>query len=154
MRLVFVDTSAWIAMGSQDDQYHQPAVDFFKVLASERARLVTSDFVLSETYTGLSGIVRPQAIESFRNWVCSSMDKGRLFLERVEPGIFDEAWEIFMRYYEHGPSYTDCTSIVIAGNISADCAFAFDNHFPIMGVDAQPFVPARKRTKRGKAPGV
>ncbi len=59
MRLVFVDTSAWIAMGSQDDQYHQPAVDFFKVLASERARLVTSDFVLSETYTGLSGISAP-----------------------------------------------------------------------------------------------
>jgi predicted nucleic acid-binding protein len=152
LRLVFVDTSAWIALGSQDDQYHQPAVDFFKILDSERARLVTSDFVLCETYTGLSGTVRPQVIESFRNWVFSSMDKGRLILERVGPGIFDAAWDILMRYYEHGPSYTDCTSIVIAESISADCAFAFDNHFPIMGVDAQPFVPARKRTKKGKAP--
>lgn len=152
MRLVFVDTSAWIALGSRDDQHHQPAVDFFKVLASERARLVTSDFVLSETYTGLSGMVCPQAIESFRNWVSISINKGRLILERVGPKTFDEAWDVFMRYYEHGPSYTDCTSIVIAGNIAADCAFAFDNHFPIMGVDAQPFAPTRKRSNKRKAP--
>lgn len=141
-----MDTSAWIALGSRNDQYHSPAKDFFKRLATEGARLVTSDYVLSETYTGLSGVVSAKVLESFRLWISSSVEKGRLFLERVEPRVFDEAWEVLMRYYEHGPSYTDCTSVVIAGNISADCAFTFDNHFPVMGVEAQPFVPSRKRT--------
>jgi predicted nucleic acid-binding protein len=145
VRLVFVDTSAWIALGSLDDQHHAPAGDFFKQLKAERARMVTSDYVLSETYTGLSGRISAKALESFRSWMSSSVGKGRLFLERVEPVVFDKAWEVLMRFYEHRPSYTDCTSLVIADTISADCIFSFDNHFPAMGMHTQPYTPPGKR---------
>ncbi len=89
-------------------------------------------------------MVTAEAINSFNLWISSSIEKEKLILERIEPAIFEQAWKVFMRYYEHGPSFTDCTSVALCLRIKADCAFAFDNHFPIMGVDAQPYAPPGK----------
>ena len=48
MSIVFVDTVAWIALGSRGDQLHLRARDVFRDLVRERRRFVTSEFVLLE----------------------------------------------------------------------------------------------------------
>ena len=48
---IFVDTSSWCALYDPSDQYHQKATDFWKKLKSQPTRLVTSEYILDETYT-------------------------------------------------------------------------------------------------------
>ncbi|MCS7209832.1 MAG: hypothetical protein NZ874_09700, partial [Fimbriimonadales bacterium] len=51
-RLVFVDSSAWIALASKDDHSHALARAFFlQEIQARRRVFATSNFVLSETLT-------------------------------------------------------------------------------------------------------
>ena len=51
MRLVFVDTSAWVALKHKGDSLWKQATDLNRSLLTSGARYVTSNFVLDETYT-------------------------------------------------------------------------------------------------------
>lgn len=47
----FVDTSAFYALIDADDYHHKDCVGLFTLLARSRARLLTSNHVLFETYS-------------------------------------------------------------------------------------------------------
>lgn len=51
-RKIFVDTGFYIALANKGDERHQEAVEAWRVLP-ERTKFVTSDLVVSETYTRL-----------------------------------------------------------------------------------------------------
>ena len=53
LTLAFVDTGAWIALLVPRDQHHVRAREFFRSMPRD-TRLLTSDYVLSETVTWLS----------------------------------------------------------------------------------------------------
>jgi len=48
---VFVDTGGWIAMAVSRDQYHQQAAFYYQGLSRNKVPLLTSNYVLTETYT-------------------------------------------------------------------------------------------------------
>jgi predicted nucleic acid-binding protein len=47
----FLDTGAFLALADEDDKYHSAATPVYAELLQARAQLLTSNFVLSETYT-------------------------------------------------------------------------------------------------------
>lgn len=49
----FVDTGAWLAIKNSRDRKHEAAAAAVSGLRMRRDRLITSDYVLDETYTGL-----------------------------------------------------------------------------------------------------
>ena len=49
----FVDTGAFIAITDKSDQYHSKATAYFRKLLKLRHPLLTTNFVLDETYTRL-----------------------------------------------------------------------------------------------------
>lgn len=51
MAPVFVDTGAWIAMAVVRDQFHKEAASCYRKLSVEKLLLVTSNYVLIETYS-------------------------------------------------------------------------------------------------------
>ena len=55
-RVVFWDTSAFLALMNSRDALHQQAVTISQVLAHEQARMLTTDAVLTEVANGLSRI--------------------------------------------------------------------------------------------------
>lgn len=138
--LVFVDTSAWVAMGLKKDKVnHARAISFLAKMKEEGAIMVTSDYVLDETFTVLmSRKVELDNIVLFQKTLENNMQAGTLRLVSVDDDVFKHAWAEFRRYYEHAVSFTDCTSYVIANRIQADCMFSFDAHFRIMGQDVKP----------------
>jgi predicted nucleic acid-binding protein len=138
--LVFVDTSAWVAMGLRKDKAnHARAASFLAKMKEDGAVMVTSDYVLDETFTVLmSRKVELGNIVLFHKTFETNVLAGTLKLVNVDDDVFKNAWAEFCRYYEHGVSFTDCTSYVIANRIQADCIFGFDDHFRIMGLDVQP----------------
>ena len=99
-------------------------------LSSQPVRLVTTNFVLDETYTGLRGKIQHTAILRFRDSVRQSR---RLSVIRITEAVEDQAWEIFARYEDKDFSFTDCTSFAMMQQLGITTAFAFDEHFGQFG---------------------
>lgn len=130
MQRVFVDTSAFIALLDPRDDCHAQAVHLEQSLSSRAVRLVTTNFVLDETYTGLRGKIQHGAILRFRDSVRQSR---RLSVIRITEALEDQAWEIFAHYHDKDFSFTDCTSFAVMRQLGITTAFAFDEHFEQFG---------------------
>ena len=52
--MIFVDTGAFLARYVERDQYHDAAIEHWRVLQKDRRQLFTSSFVLDETFTLLA----------------------------------------------------------------------------------------------------
>ena len=130
MRRVFVDTSAFIALLDPRDDCHLQAVHIEQALSSRAVRLVTTNFVLDETYTGLRSKIQHSAILRFRDSIRQSQ---RLSVVHITEALEDQAWEIFARYDDKDFSFTDCTSFAVMRQLGTATAFAFDEHFEQFG---------------------
>ena len=136
--LVFVDTSAWIAVAVKKDKNHQIAADYYKDLLKIPARLVTSNYVLAETYTRLRYDVSHQKILEFYGIILEACKENRLAVIWIDERLERDSWEIFKKYSDQMFSFVDCTSFAICKKIKVDQVFAFDDDFKIMGFLVKP----------------
>lgn len=128
--IVFVDTSAWIALLTRNDQSHPAALTIQSQLRNEKARLLTSDYVVDETITWLRYRVGHAAAVAFGEMVLRSQ------LTEVAPinqPLLDAAWDIFKKYADQEFSFTDCTSFALMQAVHVNRVFSFDHHFRVMG---------------------
>ena len=133
MSLVFVDTGAWLALAVRRDQYHRAAVDHYTRLSDERTRLLTTDYVMLETYTRIRYDDGHRQALQFHETITRALDQGRLELEWVSRQTHEKAWQIFEKYEDQLFSLVDCASFVIAGEARVDQVFGFDRGFLTMG---------------------
>ena len=138
MAPVFVDTGAWIAMAVVRDQFHKEAASCYRKLSGEKLLLVTSNYVLVETYTRIRYDDGHAKSVKFHSLIQEAVKAGRLKLEWVTPTIHQEAWDIFEDYADQVFSFVDCTSFVIARHAGIKEVFAFDQHFNTMGFMLRP----------------
>ncbi|MEK6651319.1 MAG: PIN domain-containing protein [Nitrospirota bacterium] len=123
---VFIDTSAWIAIADSNDQYSSEAGQLYTDLILRREPLVTSDFVLVETYNLLLKTTGNKASINFSNKL-----KAIPFLRVVSitQHDWDRAWRIIEKYNDKDFSFTDCTSFALMERLKIRSAFTFDAHF-------------------------
>jgi uncharacterized protein len=128
MTAVFVDTSAILALLNPLDESHGAARSVFAKLESSEARLVTSSFVLVETYALLARRLGLEAVVAFRRefaplldvvWVGSTLHESGLDL-LLDRGLRDL-------------SLVDAVSFLVMREHRIDEAFAFDRHFRAEG---------------------
>ena len=133
MRRVFVDTGAWDAIEDDGDPHHTRALQF-KNEISEKCVLVTSDYVLDETFTLLLMNIGYERTILFGQTIETLRRTGVLQVIHVMATQFAEAWEVFQRFNKDKSwSFTDCTTHVIMKQMGIQEAFAFDRHFEQMG---------------------
>jgi len=137
MQAAFVDTSAFVALVDPLDTWHEKAVPAEQILAQEQASLVTTNFILDETYTTLRGKVRHSVIVRLGESIRKSR---KLATVRISEAIEESAWDIFVRYEDKDFSYTDCTSFVVMKQLDMATAFVFDRHFDQFGFTRLPDV--------------
>jgi predicted nucleic acid-binding protein len=134
----FVDTGAFIAVTDRSDQYHERAVAHFRKLLQTRHPILTTNFILDETYTMLKRKLGADAAITFGIAIKTS---GQLEILTIDEEIEKRAWEIFKKYRDQDFSYTDCTSFAVMKMKKMKTAFAFDTHFQIFGFHLVPPVP-------------
>lgn len=132
---VFVDTGAWIAGMIRKDQHHRQAREIWSRLRGERARLVTSTFVLDEALTFLR----------YREGRAAAVKLGRSILQSalvelidVDRPCLDRAWDLFREEDELTLSFTDCTSFAVIETMDLRRVFAFDTDFRSTGAQLLP----------------
>jgi predicted nucleic acid-binding protein len=122
---VFLDTGAFLALADEDDDYHSVAKSIHAGLLGAHAKLLTSNFVLTETYTLIRFKVGHNAAVDFMK----RFDQTGIKTLRVTEGIEHAAKAIFMRYDDKDFSFVDCTSFALTDHHRLDHVFAFDSHF-------------------------
>ena len=131
--MIFVDTGAWAAYISPDDQYHQIALRW---MAQNRQPLITTDYVVDELLTLLKARGEPRRAQQLGELLfrVSSTRLARLHFLTEEDIL--AAWQVFQAYNDKEWSFTDCTSKVIIEKFGLTQAFAFDQHFRQFGTAA------------------
>jgi predicted nucleic acid-binding protein len=128
-----VDTGGWIALAVKRDRYHDKAATYYRKISNANVRLVTSNYVLSETYTRIRYDDGHAKALQFNASIQEAIKAGRLNLEWVTSAIHKSAWDIFEKYDDQEFSFVDCTSFVIANRVGVKEVFGFDDHFKTMG---------------------
>ncbi len=137
--MIFVDTSAWAAIEDKRDVHHHSAIRYKDKLVNSRERLLTTNFILDETYTLLLLDIGYQRTIHFKNQIDEMTRSYLLTILQVTPEIEKEAWKIFERFnIDKTWSFTDCTSKVIMDRFNLTHAFKFDHHFEQMGFIKEP----------------
>ena len=133
--MIFVDTGAWIALLNQRDQHHRDAVAVLEGLQQQQIRLLTTDYVIDETVTRLRYDTNHALAVTFLDRIELLVETEILTIAEIDKNVFVEAKALFCQYDSVQLSFTDCTSFVICRVNNVSEAFAFDHHFPIMGID-------------------
>lgn len=120
-----MDTGAFLALADEDDDYHTAAKSVYSDLLSPKTRLLTSNIILSETYTLIRSRVHHRAAVEFMR----RFDQSGIKVLRVGEATERTAETIFVRYDDKDFSFVDCTSFALIDYHELDCAFAFDAHF-------------------------
>ena len=133
--MIYIDTGALISRHLAKDQYHQPSVAFWNVIAKKGESCVTSNFVLDETFTLLGrrgGYTF--AAQRARNIYASETVK------IIRPDRDDElkAIDLFEKYADQNLSFTDCISFVLMQTRKIKRVFTFDSHFQFLGFQTFP----------------
>lgn len=126
---IFVDTGAWYAASVPSDPDHAAASSF---LRSDRARLVTTNFIYDELLT----LFRTRGhLERGKDWI-AQVRQGRWEVVSVS---VDDVWlatDVFFNLSDKAWSFTDCTSRVVIARLGIQQAFALDDHFLQFGTVA------------------
>jgi len=126
---LFVDTGAFIALTSPEDEYHSAAVSFYRESRDSGARFFTTNLVVCETMNYLKA--RVSHAVAVRFW--ENLKKaGHITIVIVTPALEESAFALFKRYADKGYSFTDCTSFAVMKALKLRKAFAFDRHFEQM----------------------
>jgi uncharacterized protein len=122
---VFVDTGAHYALTDAHDPDHEEAMRLLQQIAHHRHAMVTSNFVLSESYTL---ILKRMGWEIAIRYV-ENLKAGSTRLIRAGSEDETRAWEILRQYRDQDFSYVDATSFAMMERLGFQVFFAFDGHF-------------------------
>jgi len=127
--VVFLDTGFILAIRNSDDINHSKATALMKECLSGRfGSIIVSNFVFDETVTlTLVRTHNKNLVEDIGNYILNSPRIKLLHLSEPE---FLATWELFLRYFENGLSFTDCSILVMAKLFESNVYIAtFDRHF-------------------------
>jgi uncharacterized protein len=129
---VFVDTSAILSFISKTDSSHERALKTFDALRSSSASLVTTSYVLVETYALLHRRLGKVAARRFREEFSPILE-----VIWVNQALHERALELFLGS-PRSISLVDAASFVSIRDLGVEKVWAIDRHFDDEGFDVLP----------------
>jgi uncharacterized protein len=125
--MIFVDTSAWLALVDAHDRNHSSAVRVARRVArGEFGKQATTNYVLAESLTIIRRHLGTEAAVKFASSLETS---GEVRVFWIEPVHHREAVELMSKRPDKQWSMFDCTSFVVMRSLGMDSAFAYDDDF-------------------------
>lgn len=127
---LFVDTSWFKAFSDPKDDFYKSAIGQYKTIKENNIKLITTNYILDESYTLIRKRVGYQSVMDFNEMLPSLV--GTLKLVRITPHDEFEAWTWFKKDWSD-LSFTDCTSFAVMKRLELKDVATFDNHFARAG---------------------
>jgi len=121
---VFADTSGLLALLNRADEHHARAERAFATLRTRQTSLLTTSFVLVETYALVGRRLGLDAVRSLR------ADFGPLLeIVWVDEALHEAGLDLWLERHRRRLSLVDAVSFVTMRQRGVEEAFAFDPHF-------------------------
>jgi predicted nucleic acid-binding protein len=134
--MILVDTGAWYALTDPQERHHGHAVALFgRLNKGEHGRMVTSDYILDETYTLLRMRLGTEPVKRLRGLLGQSSS---IQMVRVSDTDFERSLDLMIAHEDKRWSLTDCTSFVLMRELEIGDAFTFDHNFTEAGFRVVP----------------
>lgn len=130
---VFVDTSGFKALVDPKDGFHLRAKRSWKDLSTKGVNLVTSNYVLDESYTLIRQRCGLGIVRSFRQLIAESGKEIKVMRVTFDDELL--AWQWFEKDWSK-LSFTDCVSFAMMERLAIKHFFGFDDHFARAGFKA------------------
>lgn len=131
MNSLFLDSNFVIGLEIADDQHHEEAAQYWRVLLETSFCLVTTSYVLDEIVTFLnSRRQHDKAVKVGNNLLNAS----HVQIIHVDEPLFYEGWQYFEQHADKTYSLTDCVSFVLMEKLGIREALTFDRHFTQAGL--------------------
>ena len=123
--LVFCDTSAFYAVGNRYDEAHGTASRVWRcLLADDRCRLITTNYVFLETFALAQ---RRRGLQTARS-LAEALDDS-VEVAFVDDSLHRTALKDCLDRGKRNLSLVDCVSFAFMRRLHIQTAFAFDRHF-------------------------
>jgi predicted nucleic acid-binding protein len=130
---VFIDTSAFFAVLDRDDVNHPKAREQWREILAHDQVMVTTNYVLVETFALLRHRLGLQAVRTFQEDVTPLIT-----VESVGEGTHRSGISALLAASKRGLSLVDCVSFETMRSLAIKKAFAFDPHFRDQGFTCVP----------------
>jgi uncharacterized protein len=127
---VFVDTAAWIALANADDELHSRAAQIMSGLLTQKARLVTTEFVLLEVADALAA---PNLRSTTIQFINRLRQAPILRIISLSEDVMADGWTLYSQRLDKSWGLTDCTSFMVMLREQITQAFTSDRHFEQAG---------------------
>lgn len=128
--IAFVDTSALLAVLDRQDQAHARARAIWEQLIDSAERLVTTNYVLVETYALTQSRLGLDAVRALTEDVVPV-----LHVYWVTDADHRAAVAALLAAHRRQLSLVDCTTFVVMRHLHLRAAFAFDTDFTAHGFE-------------------
>ena len=129
---VLIDTSAFYALFSETDLFHDRARAAYERLVDREQELCATSYTLVETVALLHRRLGFETVSKFSEWHASSLD-----ILWIEGRVHAEAWRRFIANQGQGLSFVDWTTVIASREIGAP-VFTFDGGFANQGLPVVP----------------
>ncbi len=128
--MVYVDTSALIAVLNANDEFHSIAAAIWVGLLDQDACLVTSSFVLVETYALVKNRLGMNAVRTLANSILPLIE-----INWIDNHLYQQTIMTYLTANRRQLSIVDCSSFVVMHHFNIEKAFTFDDHFREQGFE-------------------
>jgi predicted nucleic acid-binding protein len=129
----FVDTSAFYAFMDAADGNHRKALRQWESLLRGGTALVTSNYVLVETFALLQSRLGMEATKTFQEDIAPVLS-----IQWVEERLHQSGVAGMLAASRKKLSLVDCVSFAIMRQLGVKSVFAFDRHFREQGFNCVP----------------
>ncbi len=129
--MTFADTGWFVALVNTDDSLHERA---HRWLRSLRDRVITTEYVLLETFNGLSAPLPRVRCHALIPPLIAQL--GIVVVKGAEDDLFDLGLQLHGDRRDKLWSLTDCISFVLMKQQGLTAALAHDHHFEQAGFEA------------------
>jgi predicted nucleic acid-binding protein len=130
---IFIDTSAFYALLDRDDENHRKAKNAWVDLLKNENTLITSNYVLVETFALLQHRLGIEAVRGFQNDILPLVNIEFVISELHRSGV-----SALLSASRRNLSLVDCVSFEMMRTLEIKTAFAFDPHFKEQGFNMLP----------------
>jgi uncharacterized protein len=122
--MIFVDTSAFLAIFSVSDQNHLRAELCLREMREERQTLVTNNYVILESIALLQKRFGLDKVRGFQGKLLPLIQ-----IEWIDKNQHEAAIQAVFQENRRGLSLVDCTAFQTMRRLGIETAFTFDGHF-------------------------
>jgi predicted nucleic acid-binding protein len=129
---LFVDTWGWLALEDRLEKSHESAARCYKQVITRPGQILTSNFVLDETFTRL---FRRRPFHEAVHFAGGLLASPFIRVEPVSDARFRQAFSLRQKFADKPKiSFTDLTTMVIMAELKIPMILTADSHFAQAGL--------------------